>query len=96
MGSPRDFGGDVAYFEGSRAEGSTGALIGFSGGISGGMSSSKALAGAFTSTALGGLVASVSAKEMGAATAGFDVTLKAGGGRTLFTIGGEEIFSTGP
>lgn len=85
----------MAHFERSTAGGSTGALSGFSGGISGGISSSTAFAGDFTSTDLGGLVASVSANEMGAATAGFDVTLKAGGGRTLFTAVGEETFSNG-
>lgn len=87
----------MAHCVTSTAGGSTGALSGFSGGISGGISSSVAFVGDFTSIDLGGLDASVSAKEIGAATAGFDVTLKAGGGRTLFTTVGEETFpSTGP
>lgn len=97
-----DLGGDVAHFTRSTAGGSTGALTGFSGGISGGMSSSTAFARDLTSTDLGGLVANVSANEIGAATAGFDVTLKAGGGRTLFDVtevafpNGSDLASQGP
>lgn len=78
-----------------------GILIGFSGGISGG-SSSSAAAGAdfdeavFTSTDLGGLEATVSKNETGAATAGFEVTLKAGGVAIGFAAGGEGLLgSTG-
>lgn len=80
----------------------TGTLIIFSGGISGGRSSSRGeIAGAafgvlISTDLLGGLEARVSENETGAATAGFEVTLNAAGAATGFVATGEGLFcSTG-
>lgn len=80
----------------------TGILTGFSGGISGGRSSSaSAVTGTdfaeaiLTSADFGGLQATVSENETGAATAGFEVTLKAAGAAADFEVAGNGCFCSG-
>lgn len=93
--------GDVAGFVPcfSTGDAQAGILTGFSGGIRGGSSSSTdAISGAFfnevalTSADLGGLEAIVSENDTGAATAGFEVTLKAGGTAPAFVAPGDGVF----
>lgn len=83
----------------STGDAQAGILTGFSGGIRGGSSSSTdAISGAFfdeialTSADLGGLEAIVSENDTGAATAGFEVTLKAGGTALAFVAPGDGVF----